>query len=272
MPSFVPVSMKPAPFDPITVGNLTVKLAETVEEVIAAQKLRYLIFVGEIGATPSPEMQDEGRDFDIFDEYCDHMLVIATAPDETTEIVGTYRLLRTARMKELGKYYSEDEFDISALKAMPVEIVELGRSCVREDFRSKAAVQLLWRGIGEYVTYYDIKYMFGCASFFGADPAIHAHELSFLHHFHAAPVDISPKALPERYVPMDTLPVDKIDKKRAFYALPVLIKGYLRLGGFIGDGAVIDSVYNTVDVCVVVKIAEVEDRYVSKYAPDKPKP
>lgn len=271
MTSFVPVSLKPSPFPAIVMGNLKVKVAETPEEVIAAQKLRYRIFVGEIGAHPTPDMQVEERDFDEFDLYCDHMLVIAIDAEGKEEIVGTYRLLRASRMKEIGRYYSEDEFDVSALKKLPGELMELGRSCVREDFRNKAAMQLLWRGIGEYVTHYDIACMFGCASFAGSDPAAHAEELSFLRHFHAAPADISPKALPERYVAMDMIAKDQVNQKRAFYDLPVLIKGYLRLGGFIGDGAVIDHIYNTVDVSIVVRTAGVDERYVSKYAPDKKK-
>ena len=141
----VPKSFPPLPFPPITMGNLKVKLAETAEEVLAVQALRYEIFVGEVGAKPTPEMEQVKRDFDKFDPYCDHMLVIATT-DGKEEIVGTYRLLRRSRMGELGQFYSEDEFDIGELKKMPGEIVELGRSCVREDFRSKAAMQLLWRG------------------------------------------------------------------------------------------------------------------------------
>ncbi|MFO1242431.1 MAG: GNAT family N-acyltransferase [Rickettsiales bacterium] len=271
MPSFVPVSMKPAPFAPIVLGNLKVKVAETPDEVVAAQRLRYQIFVGEIGAHPTAEMQAEQRDFDEFDLHCDHMLVIAIGNDGNEEIVGTYRLLRAEGMKKVGRYYSEDEFDVSALKKLQGELLELGRSCVREDFRNKAAMQLLWRGIGEYVTYYDIKYMFGCASFAGSDPKAHEQELAFLHHFHSAPEALSPKALPSRYVDMNMLPKDKVDQKRAFYDLPVLIKGYLRLGGFIGDGAVIDAVYNTVDVSIVVDTSGVGEKYVSKYAPDKKK-
>lgn len=268
MTDFVPDSFPPAPFPPIVMGNLKVKLAETREEVLTVQALRYEIFVGEVGARPTPEMEAVGRDFDQFDPYCDHMLVIATN-EGREEIVGTYRLLRRSRMAELGKFYSEDEFDITALKHMPGEIVELGRSCVREDYRSKAAMQLLWRGVGEYVTHFHITYMFGCASFIGADPKLHEEGLAYLHHYHHAPEDYAPKAVEGRYVEMNVMPKEKVNQKRAFYNLPVLIKGYMRLGGVVGNGAVIDHAYNTVDVSIVIKIAAVDDKYVSKYAPEK---
>ena len=113
--------------------------------------------------------------------------------------------------------------------------------------------------------------MFGCASFAGADPALHAEALAYLRHFHPAPDDIAPRALPERYVSMDTMSIEAIDKKRAFMALPVLVKGYLRIGGVIGDGAVLDPDFNTTDVSVVVRTKGVGDKYVSRYVPERDK-
>ncbi len=256
-----------APFAPLVMGTLTVKLAEKPGEVEAAQRLRYDIFCGEIGATPTPEMEKLGRDFDRFDMLCDHLLVLHTPESGQQEVVGTYRLLRDGPMREIGHYYTEDEFDISALKNFDGNIMELGRSCVRADFRNRAAMQLLWKGIGAYVMHHQIGLMFGCASFSGADPAKHREGLAYLHHFHHAEPDLCVRALPERYVPMDTMPADAIDRRAAFHALPVLVKGYLRLGGMIGDGAVLDEVYNTTDVSIIVKTDRIGEQYVSKYAP-----
>jgi putative hemolysin len=122
-------------------------------------------------------------------------------------------------------------------------------------------MQLMWRGIADYVMYHEIGVMFGCASFPGVDPAEHALSLSYLHHHHMAPANLRPRALPQRYVSMNMIPRDRIDARAALGQLPPLIKGYLRLGGFVGDGAVIDDQFHTIDVSVVV----VTDRVTGKY-------
>lgn len=257
-------------FEPIRIGNLAVRIAESAEEIIAAQKLRYQVFCGEMGAKPTPEMEAAKMDFDKFDPVCDHLLVLHYPEgEEKPEVVGTYRLLRAETMPQIGRYYSEDEYDVSQLKSYPGKIMELGRSCVREDFRSRAAMQLLWRGIGGYVQVHDVALMFGCASFPGDDPEKHIEGLSYLWHFHRADPEFCARALESRYVSMDLMPPDKIDQKRAFLNLPVLVKGYLRLGGKIGDGAVLDHEYNTTDVSVVVRTDFVSEKYASKYTPGK---
>lgn len=264
----IPKDMPPSPYAPIVMGDLAVKIAETQEEILEAQQLRYRVFCGEMGATPTPEQKAQQRDFDEYDAVCDHLLVLHyPLAGAKPEIVGTYRLLRAERMKVLGRFYSESEFDISRLKAYPGNVMELGRSCVAAEFRSKAAMQLLWRGIGEYVTHYGIDLMFGCASFHGK-PEQHKEALSYLYHFHLAPEEICPTSLPEQYVEMNLMPAESINQKRVFVGLPVLIKGYLRLGGVVGNGAVYDAAFNTTDVSIVVRTTGVDERYLSKYAPD----
>ena len=131
-------------------------------------------------------------------------------------------------------------------------------------------MQLLWRGIAQYVAYYDVALMFGCASFHGTDPDEHAQPLSFLYYNNLAPVGLRPKALRHRYVDMRRLPQSEVKEKEALAALPPLIKGYLRVGGFIGDGAVVDEQFNTTDVCVVVKTDWVTGKYVRRYNRDDP--
>jgi putative hemolysin len=126
-------------------------------------------------------------------------------------------------------------------------------------------MQLLWRGIAAYVHQYDIGVMFGCASLPGIDPAKLALPLSYLHHNHLAPPGLRPVALPERHVRMDLMDEREIDGRAALSLLPPLIKGYLRLGGYVGDGAVIDEQFNTTDVCVVVKTDTITDKYSKHY-------
>jgi len=247
-------------------GALQVRLAETAADIDAAQALRFRVFYEKLGARPLPEMARRRRDADHFDGGCDHLLVLdhnrGTGADA---VVGTYRLIRKDAAARLGGFYSASEFDISPLILHPGEILELGRSCVDASYRQRPAMQLLWSGIAAYVFYYDIALMFGCASLPGTDPDALAMPLSYLHHHHQAPAALRPRARAERYVDMCRLERCAIDSAQAVSALPPLIKGYLRLGGFVGDGAVIDEQFNTVDVCVLVKTALVAAKYSRHY-------
>ncbi|MGH6880243.1 GNAT family N-acetyltransferase [Hypericibacter sp.] len=250
----------------IRAGDLELRLAENEAEIEAAQRLRYQVFYREMSAEPTPEMAAAGRDFDSFDPFCDHLLVIDRRVGEgAAGVVGTYRLLRRSRAADRGRFYSVDEYDIAPLVAHPGEVLELGRSCIDAEHRSRAAMQLLWRGIADYVMYHDVTLMFGCASLPGIDPAAHALPLSYLYYNHLAPEALRPRALSSRYVDMQLMPRDAIDLKAALLALPPLIKGYLRLGGFVGDGAVVDTQFNTTDVCVIVKTDWVTDKYFKHY-------
>jgi putative hemolysin len=206
------------------------------------------------------------RDFDRFDNDCDHLLVLDHGNGRgSNPVVGTYRLLRRVAARRLGGFYSADEYDIAPLVAHEGEILELGRSCVDAAYRQRPAMQLLWNGIAAYVFHYDITLLFGCASLPGTDPDMLATPLSYLHYYHLAPSALRPRALSERYVDMRRLSFGAIDPGRALSALPPLIKGYLRLGGFIGDGAVIDEQFNTTDVCILVKTDLVTAKYSRHY-------
>jgi putative hemolysin len=247
-------------------GSLEVRLAETTAEIDWAQALRYRVFYEEMAAIPSDAMKARRRDFDAFDEVCDHLLVIDHARGQGPEmVVGTYRLIRRPAAARAGCFYSRDEYDISSLVAYPGEILELGRSCVDAGYRTRGSMQLLWRGIAAYVFQHDIALMFGCASLPGTDPGALAEPLAYLHHHHLAPPELRATALPDRYVSMDLMDKDKIDPRRALNVLPPLIKGYLRLGGFVGDGVVIDHQFNTTDVCIVVKTDLITDKYYKHY-------
>ncbi len=250
---------------PIVAGNLEVRLVQDEAEIIATQKLRYRIFCGELGATLSPAVQAQERDFDEFDDVCDHVLVIDHERTGEEAVVGTYRLLRSAAMKTLGRFYTESEYDISALKGRTGELMELGRSCVDINYRNRSVMTLLWRGIGAYINAFDIKLMFGCASFTGADPSVHKAALAYLYHKHRLPDDLMVHALPKLHVPMDTMALSDIDEREIIRSIPPLIKGYLRLGGLVGDGAVIDYSCNTTDVAIVVQSDLMGDKYTDRY-------
>ena len=244
-------------------GNLHIRLAESAEEVRASQRLRYQIFIDEMQAKPGAEQRRLGLEFDFYDDYADHLLVFdRQLGDGPRAVIGTYRLMRRPQAERAGQFYTVDEYDISSLLAYDGEIMELGRSCVAAQYRTGAIMQLLWRGIAEYVLHFDVQVMFGCGSMHGTDPDALAPHLSYLYHHHLAPPALRPVAVPERYVDMNRLPLEEFNPKRALAKLPPLIKGYLRLGGFVGDGAVVDYEFNTTDVCVVVKTDLVTERYV----------
>ncbi len=247
-------------------GPLIARLASSEADILAAQALRYRVFYEEMKAKPDAAMAAVRRDFDDFDDVCEHLLVCDTERGEGPEsIIATYRLLRGARARAFGRFYSASEYDIAPLMGFDGEVLELGRSCVDADYRGRPTMQILWAAIAHFVFHHDISLMFGCASLHGVDPEGLALPLSYLHHFHLAPDDMRPVALPDLYVGMNFMERDNINKKVALTALPPLLKGYLRLGGFVGDGAVVDHQFNTTDVCIVVKTDLVTGKYYRHY-------
>jgi L-ornithine Nalpha-acyltransferase len=255
-----------AGFGELRAGNLGVRIAETAAEIDASLALRFRVFYEEMGAHPDAATRATGRDRDEYDAVADHLLVLDHDLGEGPEaVVGTYRLIRRAAAARIGRFYSAAEYDLGPLIALPGEILELGRSCVDANHRTRGSMQLLWRGIAAYVSHHRIDVMFGCASLHGTDPDALAADLTYLYYNHLAPPAVRPRALPHRYVDMRRMPPNVLDSRRVLAQLPPLIKGYLRLGGFVGDGAVIDRQFNTTDVAVVVKTDLVTDKYYRHY-------
>ena len=244
-------------------GSLQLRLARDACDIAAVQALRYRVFYEEMGAHPTSEMARDKRDFDPFDDLCDHVMVLDRARDGA--VVGTYRLIRRHAAAAAGGFYSAGEYDVARLSDHPGEVLELGRSCVDAAARTRLAMQLLWRGIAAYVFHHRIELMFGCASLPGIDTVPLALPLAYLHHFHLAPPELRVHALDSHYRDMNLLPRAAIDPAAAQALLPPLLKGYLRLGGFVGDGAVIDRQFNTTDVCIVVKTDLVTEKYYRHY-------
>ncbi len=255
-----------AGFPELRAGNLGVRLAVTAAELDAVQALRFRVFYGEMGASADPATRASGRDRDRYDTVADHLLVIDHAIGPGAEgVVGTYRLIRRAAAETAGGFYSLAEYDLGPILHFPGRLLELGRSCVDADYRNRAVMQLLWGGIAAYVFDHRIDLMFGCASLPGTDPDALAAELTYLYEHHLAAPELRPRALPERYVDMRRAPPGTVDARHALALLPPLIKGYLRLGGFVGDGAVIDRQFNTTDVAIVVKTDLVTEKYYRHY-------
>ncbi|MDA8253227.1 MAG: GNAT family N-acetyltransferase [Rhodospirillales bacterium] len=273
MTATIPIGPVPPPngdsdsgFGELRGGNLGVRIATHAAEIDAVQALRFNVFYQEMGAVPDAAAAAAQRDRDGFDAVADHLLVVDHAIGPGPEgVVGTYRLIRQSAADKMGRFYSADEYDITPIIGFPGHVLELGRSCVHAHYRNRAVMQLLWRGIAAYVFLHRIDLMFGCASLPGTDPDALADELTYLYENHLAPPALRPRALPHRYVEMRRRDPATLDTRRAAAALPPLIKGYLRLGAFVGDGAVIDHQFNTTDVAVVVKTDLVTDKYYRHY-------
>jgi putative hemolysin len=253
-------------------GTLEVRLARTAAEIRRAQKLRYDVFYREMSAVADTALYFARRDIDLFDAVCDHLLVIDHAMrklQKAPAIVGTYRLLRQDIAERTGGFYSAAEFDVGTLVARhrDLKFLELGRSCVQPPYRNKRTVELLWHGIWAYVLEHRMDVMIGCASLDGTDPDHLALPLSFLHHYARAPEPWRTMALPNRYVELNRMPKAAVAPKIALQLLPPLIKGYLRLGAFVGDGAVIDRQFGTTDVLIILPVSAIRARYLAHFGP-----
>jgi putative hemolysin len=267
-------ALRPQPLGRL--GNLEVTLAATASEVRRAQALRYRVFFQEMSAIGDERTHRLQRDADRFDRICDHLLVLDHAEADRTllgprpKIVGTYRLLRNDVARRHGGFYTAGEFDIAPLICrMPsLNFLELGRSCVLAPYRNKRTVELLWHGIWSYVLMHGVDVMIGCASLEGTDPERLALQLSFLYHHARAPEEWRVRARDDLYVEMNRMPASSVDTRAALRALPPLIKGYLRLGGRVGDGAVVDGQFGTTDVCIILPVSAIDSRYVDYYGVD----
>lgn len=264
------------------IGPMEVRLATKPSDIRRAQKLRYRVFYEEMSARANPTTLLQRRDEDAYDPICDHLLVVDHSTKMSKKgkrrwplkprVVGTYRILRQDVAERYDGFYTQGEYDIAPLieaKGPDCSFLELGRSCVLKPYRNKRTVELLWHGLWTYIRQNKVDAMIGCASFEGTDPEQHALALSFLYHNALAPEEWRVRAHSHHHVEMNIIPKDQIDMRAALKALPPLIKGYLRLGAYVGDGAVIDHQFGTTDVMIVLPVSAIDSRYFSHFgAPD----
>lgn len=251
-----------------TETQFSVRLAADDRDLRAAQRLRYRVFIEELGGD-GPLVDHANRlEIDEFDPYFDHLILVDNRRDAAAldHVVGVYRLLPCDRVAAAGRFYSESEYDLTALKQSGRRLLELGRSCVDADYRGGSSMLLLWNALADYVLERGIEIMFGAASFHGTQTEALRQPLSYLHHNHLAPEDIRVRALPAHRQEMDLLPADQIDRRSATREIPALIKAYLRLGGYVGDGAWIDRDFNTTDVCLLMDTKRMSERHLDFYA------
>jgi putative hemolysin len=231
--------------------RLAVGFARTQSEILDTQRLRYRVFAGEMGANlPN---RTPGVDHDIYDPYCEHLVVRDTGTDE---VVGTYRILSPENARKIG-YYAENEFDLTRLQSLRPRLVEIGRSCVHPDYRTGATISLLWSGLAQFMNERDYDYLIGCASISMADGG-HA-AASLYHRFseHFGPAEY-------RVFPRSPLPLAALQHDRPAET-PPLIKGYLRAGAWICGEPAWDPDFNTADLPILMPMSKVSNRYAKHY-------
>tara|TARA_Y100001954_G_scaffold232382_1_gene283562 strand:- start:2118 stop:2954 length:837 start_codon:yes stop_codon:yes gene_type:complete len=253
-------------WDKYNFDNFTLRLARDLSEVEAAQRLRYDVFIDEMGANSDFADHDARLEIDKFDEYCDHLLLFDNNElDKNMGVVGVYRVLPYHKLPTFADYYSHEEYDLKKLKTSGRKIMELGRSCVHRSYRDGTALTYLWAGLSKYVEYNGIEILFGVASFHGTDPSRIASSLSLLHYNYLAPPDLMVNAKSPNNHRMDLVDLHKVDRVEAVKQIPSLIKAYLRIGGFVGKDAYIDWAFNTIDVCMVLDLARANLKRLSAY-------
>jgi putative hemolysin len=231
----------------------TVALARSEEEVREAQRLRYKVFVEELGAHVKTRLQ--GHDIDHFDPFCEHLIVRESGADR---IVGTYRILSPEAARRVGSYYSESEFYINRLQNLRSRMVEVGRSCIHPDHRSGAVITLLWAGLAEYMVGNNYEYLMGCASIGMADGGHNAANLfSQIDPTHMAPAEY-------RTFPLHGLPIDRLANGQPAL-VPPLIKGYLRVGAWVCGEPAWDPDFNTADLLLLLPMSRMNPRYMRHF-------
>jgi len=253
-----------------SLGSLVSRLATSSFDIRQAQELRYQVFCDELALGQRQISIPAGRDADRWDEICDHILIYDNARDSQSakRPVATSRLLSSASaISQSSGFYSQDEFDVKGLMGRYPELdfLELGRTCVLQKWRNRRCMELLWHAMWAYAIEQNTDVLIGCASFLGTDYRQFSEPLSYLFHNHRTPERWNIPATTDTGFSMNLMKAADIDAKAAFHALPPLIKGYLRLGAWIGGEAVIDRKFGTVDIFVVLPIANLNPRHVAHY-------
>lgn len=253
-------------------GPFEIRLAASARELKQTQRLRYAVFYEEGEAIANAAAVETRRDVCPFDAVCDHLVVVDTeatarSGERRPKLVGTYRLLRREVAERHNGFYSQGEFDLAPLLARhkQTRFLELGRSCVHADYRSRRVIELLWRGLWLYARHFRIDALIGCASLPGTDLDALRLPLSFLLRQAQAPGDWQVAARPHRAAKFSPLSEPEVDARRGLVALPPLIKAYMRTGARFGSGAVIDHQFGTTDVFAIMRMSDIEERYLAHY-------
>jgi putative hemolysin len=241
-------------------AEFDVKIATNAREIEEAQRLRFQVFNLELNKGLKASYE-RGLDVDEFDAYCDHLIVRDL---KSGDVVGTYRLLRGAQARRHIGFYSEKEFDLSRIKERDGELMELGRSCARKDFRDRSLLPLMWEAIAEQVRLHDVRYLFGCGSLYTTETAEVSAIFSLLKNRYYAPevFRVSPVANCRFVGVLSDLPIS--DEQTLFQKLPSLIKGYLRIGAVVCGPPALDQEFGTADFFLLLDFGTLKEEYLKR--------
>ncbi|SLN15117.1 GNAT family N-acetyltransferase [Pseudooctadecabacter jejudonensis] len=241
--------------------RFSARLASCPDEVAAAQRLRYSVFVEEMGADGPMVDHPNRREIDAFDAHCEQLILVDQSRAADDQVVGVYRLMDNAAARAAGGFYSEEEFDLTRLHASGRAMLELGRTCLHPDYRGGTAMLVMWQALARQIDARGVEVLFGAASFHGTDLHSLAPALHRLWQDHMAPEALRVTARGGAVVP----DVKDIDRIAAMKQVPALIKAYLRLGGVVGQGVFVDQPFNTTDVCLILDLAAMSARQKAIY-------
>lgn len=256
----------------VNTSELEVRLTNDQEEISQAQELRYKVFVQEFGAKVSKENESNSIEKDKFDTDCEHLILIDKSIKNSQGkpiIVGTLRLLESVVAQKNFGFYSAREYNLDKILELRKNLLEIGRACIDKNYRGHIALHLLWTGLGAYVLKRNIVMIFGVGSFYGTDPTRLNSALSLLYHKFSASKSLDFKALKPGSVDMNMIPFEELDQRKAMFEMPSLIKAYLRMGARVGNGAFVDTKFNTVDIGIIIEVKLMDMKYKKLYGQSK---
>ena len=241
-------------------AEFDVKIATDAHEIEEAQRLRFQVFNLELNKGLKASYE-RGLDIDEFDAYCDHLIVRDL---HSGDVVGTYRLLRGAQARRHIGFYSEKEFNLSRIKELDGELMELGRSCARKDFRDRSLLPLMWEAIAEQVRLHHVRYLFGCGSLYTTDIIEVGTIFSLLKSRYYAPEMFRVDPAPNCRFPgvLTELPIN--DEQVLFQKLPSLIRGYLRVGAVACGPPALDREFGTADFFLLLDFGSMKEEYLKR--------
>jgi len=235
---------------PVVAGRYEARLANSPQEILQAQKLRYQVMYAEKGGRPDLHKVKNKADIDQWDD-CAHHIVVVDNKNKPSKVVGTLRLVSNLSLADNQLFYTEEAFDLSALRGRYPSMLELGRFCIDPSGRNGAILMLIWKYAMQFIVTNKIDVMFGCASFPGTDIDRHRDVLTYLYNNNLAPKELMPIPV-TNHVKLADMLAREIDFDDATKGIPTLLRGYLKLGAKISDTAIIDPVFNTTFICIYV--------------------
>jgi putative hemolysin len=242
-------------------ADFTITIATEPDEIVEAQRLRFQVFNLELNKGLQSSYEN-GLDIDEFDPYCNHLIV---RDIKSSEVVGTYRMMRGTQARQHLGFYSEKEFDLSRIKTLDGELLELGRSCARKDYRDRALLPLMWEAIVDYVRLHSVRYLFGCGSLYTTDIAEVSAIFALLRSKYYAPEHCRVEPVAScRFKGVTEATISSADEASLFQKLPSLIKGYLRIGAVVCGPPALDAEFGTADFFLLLDFSNLKEAYFKR--------